>query len=250
MTRVIALANQKGGVGKTTTTQNLGAALAQCGRRVLLVDLDPQSNLTMGWGLNPNEQEHTSYEVLLNPDQSAAFAIQPVRERLDLIPATLDMAAAELELAGKIGRETLLRKALAPLRHQYDYILIDPPPSLGLCTLNALAAATEVLIPLQTEGYAMKGMAQLQHTITLMQEINPVLEIGGILCTMVDRRQRMVQTIEDRIRELYGDLVYQTVIPENVKLKEAPVSGQPVLETDPGSAGALAYLELAEEVDR
>ncbi|NJK81687.1 MAG: ParA family protein [Chloroflexaceae bacterium] len=250
MTRIIALANQKGGVGKTTTTQNLGAALAQRGRRVLLIDLDPQSNLTMGWGLNPNEQANTSYEVLLNPEQGAGFAVQPIRDHIDLIPATLDMAAAELELAGKIGRETLLRKALAPIRAAYDYILIDPPPSLGLCTLNALAAATEVLIPLQTEVYALKGMAQLQHTIVLMQEINPLLEIGGILCTMADRRQRMVQTIEDHIRERYGDLVYQAVIPENVKLKEAPVTGQPVLETDPTSAGALAYIELAQEVDR
>lgn len=249
MTRIIALANQKGGVGKTTTTQNLGAALGQRGRRVLLIDLDPQSNLTMGWGLNPNEQEHTSYDVLLNPERGAGFAVQSMRDHVDLIPATLDMAAADLELAGKIGRETLLRKALAPLRNRYDYILIDPPPSLGLCTLNALAAASEVLIPLQTEVYALKGMAQLQRTIMLMQDINPFLEIGGVLCTMVDRRQRMVQTIEERIRSMYGDLVYKTVIPENVKLKEAPLAGQPVIETDPTSVGASAYLELAEEID-
>ena len=250
MTRIIALANQKGGVGKTTTACNLGAALAERGRRVLLVDLDPQSNLTMGWGLNPNELDSTSYEVLLNPEQSASFAIRTIRPQLDLIPATLDMAAAELELAGKIGRETLLRKALAPVRQQYTYILIDPPPSLGLFTLNALAAATEVLIPLQTEAYALKGMAQLQHTIRLMQEINPILEIGGILCTMVDRRQRMMQSIEEHVRQLYGDLVYQTIIPENVKLKESPILGQSVLETDPTSTGALAYRELAQEVDQ
>jgi chromosome partitioning protein len=250
MTRIIALANQKGGVGKTTTTLNLGAALAERGHRVLLVDLDPQSNLTICLGLKPYEQEHTTYQVLLNPKAGLAFAIQPVRERLDLVPATLEMAAAEIELASRVGRETLLRRAVASVRNNYDYILLDPPPSLGLFTLNALASATEVLIPLQVEYLAYQAIAQLQQTIELMQEeINPSLEIGGVLCTMVDSRKRLDTTIENRIRKLFGDRVYQTVIPDNVKLAEATMLGIPVMEHDASSAGAQAYGALAEEVE-
>lgn len=250
MPRIIALANQKGGVGKTTTTLNLGAALAERGHRVLLVDLDPQSNLTVCLGLKPYAQEHTTYQVLLNPKAGLAFAIQPVREHLDLVPATLEMAAAEIELASRVGRETLLRRALASVRNNYDYILLDPPRSLGLFTLNALASATEVLIPLQVEYLAYQAIAQLQQTIELMQEeINPSLEIGGVLCTMVDSRKRLDTTIENRIRKLFGERVYKTVIPDNVKLAEATMLGVPVMEHDASSAGAQAYGALAEEVD-
>ncbi|NJL06714.1 MAG: ParA family protein [Chloroflexaceae bacterium] len=249
MTRIIALANQKGGVGKTTTTLNLGAALAERGRRVLLVDLDPQSNLTMGLGINPNDQEQTTYDVLLNPMTSPSVAIVTITDTLALIPATLDMAAAELELAGQIGREFLLRDALSHIIHRYEFILIDSPPSLGLFTLNALTAATEVLIPVQLEVYSLKGLAQLQRTIGLVQRINPQLEIGGILCTMVDRRKNLALTVEARIRELFGDLVYQHSIPDNVRLAEAPGAGQPILTYDSTSTGAQAYRALAEEVD-
>ncbi|NJO07320.1 MAG: ParA family protein [Chloroflexaceae bacterium] len=250
MTRIIALANQKGGVGKTTTTLNLGAALAERGRRVLLIDLDPQSNLTMGLGLNPYEQDATAYQVLLNADRGAGFAVQPVREQLDLIPATLDMAAAEVELMMSLARESMLRKALHPLRNNYDYILIDPPPSLGLFTLNALVAATEVLIPLQPHPYALKGLTQLRQTITLIQkDVNPGLQIGGILFTQVQRNNLAV-TLEERLRgSALGTLVYRTTIPQNVRITESSASGLPVIEYDRSCAGATAYLELAEEVD-
>jgi len=250
MTRIIALANQKGGVGKTTTACNLGAALAERGRRVLLVDLDPQSNLTMCFGLKPYEQSYTTYQVLHNPRAGLSPARRVLRERLDLVPAQLDMAAAELELASRVGRETLLRRALADVREQYDYILLDPPPSLGLFTLNALAAATEVMIPLQVEYLAYQAIAQLQQTVALLQEeINPALMIGGVLCTMVDSRKRLDTTIENRIRSVFGDRVYRTVIPDNVRLAEATMLGIPVIEHDPTSSGAQAYRALAEELD-
>jgi chromosome partitioning protein len=250
ITRIIALANQKGGVGKTTTTLNLGAALAARGRRVLLIDLDPQSNLTMGLGFNPYDLQYTSYQVLHNADRSAAFAVQSVREHLDLIPATLDMAAAEVELVSSVARESLLRKALHPLRSSYEYILIDPPPSLGLFTLNALSTANEVLIPLQPQPYAMKGLVQLRKTITLIQrDVNPSLRIGGVLLTQV-QRNNLAATLEEKLRSTQlGSLVYQTTIPQNVRLAESSASGKPVIEYDPTSAGASAYTALAEEVD-
>lgn len=249
MTRTIALANQKGGVAKTTTCLNLGAALVKRGRRVLLVDLDPQANLTLGLGLDPYQQQATTYEVLLNADKGAGFAVQSIGAGLDLIPATIDMAAAELELAGKIGRETLLREALTPLRDRYDYILIDPPPSLGLFTLNALVAANEVLIPLQVHVYALKGVAQLQQTVKLVQKLNPNLYISGVVCTMVDRRNNLSRAVEDQIREKFGQLVFETVIPNNITLAEAPASGQSIIDYAPTSAGALAYSALAEELE-
>lgn len=249
MSRIIALANQKGGVAKTTTCLTLGVALARRGRRVLLVDLDPQANLTQGLGIDPYQAEATTYEVLLNPERGVQFATQHIDPNLDVLPATLDMAAAELELAGKIGRELLLREALASSQNAYDYILIDPPPSLGLFTINALVAATEVVIPLQVHIYALRGMAQLQKTVTLIQKLNPALEITGIVCTMVDRRNNLSVTVEAEIRERFPDLVYQTVIPFNIRLAEAPASGTSIFDYDPASAGAKAYMALAEEVD-
>lgn len=250
MTRIIALANQKGGVGKTTTTLNLGAALANQGHRVLLIDLDPQSNLTTALGLNPYQLERTAYDVLHNAERGAEIAIQQVRELLHLLPSTLDMAAAEIELSSAVGRELLLRKSLAPVRSRYDYILIDPPPSLGLFTLNALVAATEVLIPLQVEIFALQGMGRLQKTIDLVHDLNPALHIGGVLCTMVDHRTSLSTGIEAQARELFGDIVYKTVIPQNVRLAESPGMGQTIFEYDPSSNGARAYIALAEEVAR
>jgi chromosome partitioning protein len=250
ITRIIALANQKGGVGKTTTTLNLGAALAERGRRVLLIDLDPQSNLTMGLGLHPHELKHTSYQVLLNSEQGAAFAVQSVREHLDLIPSQLDMAAAEVELAGRVAREILLRRALSELRHNYDYVLIDPPPSLGLFTLNALSAATEVLIPLQPEPYSVRGLMQLRQTIDIIRrDVNTSLRIGGILFTQV-QRNNLNAALEARLRDTaMGKLVYQTTIPRNIRLAEATATGKSILEYDATCAGATAYVALAEEVD-
>jgi chromosome partitioning protein len=251
MTRIIALANQKGGVGKTTTTLNLGAALAERGRRVLLVDIDPQSNLTTCLGLNPDEQEYTIYEVLLNPREGAGFAVQQVRDNLFLIPSTLGLAAAELELAGQIGREKLLHKALRPIRTEYEYILIDPPPSLGLFTLNTLAVATEVLIPLQVQILSLKAISQLHQTIQRVQEdINPALDIGGVLCTMVDRRTAVSEMIEAKARKAFGARVYQTTIPHNTQLVKATATSKTIMEYDRSCAGAMAYTALAEEVDR
>ena len=249
MGRVLALAMQKGGVGKTTTALSLGAALAVRGRRVLLIDVDPQANLTQGLGVDPAALEYSVYEVLLNPERGSAFATIATEAGPDLIPASLDLAGAELELAGRVGRELLLRKALRASRAEYDYVLIDPPPSLGLLALNALAAADRVLVPLQLHAYALRAMPQLEATIELVREINPGLAIGGIVCTLADRRTNLGQEIEREARERYGALVYETVIPINVRLAEAPARGQPISRFAPTSAGALAYAALAAELE-
>jgi chromosome partitioning protein len=253
-TRVLVFANQKGGVGKTTTTINLGAELAAMGEQVLIVDIDPQANATLGTG--QEAAKLTIYDVLLNPNQSALLrsvedggAIVNIGPNLDLLPSTIDLAAAELELAGAIGRETLLRDALAPILANYTYVLIDSPPSLGLFTLNALTAATEVLLPLQTQIYALKGVAQLENTINLVrQKLNPKLAITGVVCTMVDYRNNLSGEVEAAIRQKYGNKVYKTVIPVNVQLAEAPGAGQPIGDYDSSSRGAAAYRKLAEEV--
>lgn len=249
MGSVIALAMQKGGVGKTTTALSLGAALAARGRRVLLIDIDPQANLTQGLGIDPSQLEYSVYEVLLNPERGSAFATITTSDGVDLIPSSLLLAGAELELAGRVGRELLLRKALRAAREIYDYILIDPPPSLGLFSLNALAAAQWALVPLQLHAYALKAMPQLEQTIDLVREINPELAIGGVLCTLADRRTNLSHEIERQVRERYGSLVFQTVIPMNVKLAEAPNAGMPIHRYAPGSVGAQAYSALADELE-
>ncbi len=249
MGHIFALAMQKGGVGKTTTTLSLGAALAERGRRVLLIDIDPQANLTQGLGVDPTTLEFSVYEVLLNPERGLAFATLHTEAGPDLVPAALELAGAELELAGKVGRELLLRKALRAARAQYDYVLIDPPPSLGLFSLNALAAADQVLVPLQLHAYALRAMPQLEATIALVQEINPGLEIGGVLCTLADRRTGLSQQIEREVRERYGALVFETSIPVNVKLAEAPSHGRPISSYAPSSSGAQAYAALAQELE-
>jgi len=249
---ILAFAMQKGGVGKTTTVLNLGVALAARGARVLLIDVDPQSNLTQGLGVDPDGIEYSIYEVLLNPEKGVAFATyttQAGEAKVDLVPSTLNLAGAEMELAGKVGRELLLREALAPARGQYDYILIDPPPSLGLFTLNSLAAADSVLVPLQTHAYAFKAMPKLEATVTLVKKLNPGLAIRGVVCTLSDKRTNLSQVVEQQIRTAYGDLVFQTVIPMNVKLAEAPASGTPISVYAPDSAGAKAYMALAEELE-
>ncbi len=249
MARTIAFAMQKGGVGKTTTALNLGVTLAARGRRVLLIDLDPQANLTQGLGIDPGTLEYSVYEVLLNPDRGVAFATRPINERLDLIPASLDLAGAELELAGRVGRELLLRKALRSAQSHYDYIFLDPPPSLGLFALNALAAAERVIVPLQLHAYALRAFPQLEATIELVREINPGLRIGGIVCTMADRRTNLSHQVEQEARARYGDLVFATVIPFNIRLAEAPAAGMPIATFAPQSAGALAYAALATELE-
>ncbi len=244
-----ALAMQKGGVGKTTTTLSLGTMLAAQGRRVLLIDLDPQANLTQGLGVNPAELEYSVYEVLLNPERGVGFATRATPSGVDLVPASLELAGAELELAGRVGRELLLRKALRATRAAYDYILLDPPPSLGIFSLNALAAADAVIVPLQLHAYALKAMPQLEATIEMVREIHPSLSIGGIICTLADRRTNLCQQIEQQVRDRYGALVFETVIPVNVKLAEAPSTGTPIGVYAPQSAGAQAYAALALELE-
>jgi len=248
MTHILAIAMQKGGVGKTTTALNLGVNLATLGAKVLLIDIDPQANLTTGLGLDPAQLEYSIYEVLLNPNQGFEFATTTTKAGPDLIPSTLALAGAELELSGKVGREMLLKKALKQAALSYDYILIDPPPSLGLFTLNALVAATSVLVPLQVHVYALKAMPQLEATIELARELNPGLAVGGIVPTFSDRRTTLSGVVEKQIRDLYGELVFNSVIPLNTRLAEAPAAGEPINLYAPESAGAKAYRTLAQEV--
>ena len=249
MGHILAFAMQKGGTGKTTTTLNLGVKLAERGAKVLLVDLDPQPNLTEGLGIDPTTPEYSTYEVLLNPELGTGFATIETSAGVDLIPASFSLDGAELELAGKIQRELLLRRALTKTRADYDYILLDPPPNLGLFTLNALGAADAVIVPLQTHVYAWRRMPKLEATVALMQALNPQLHIGGIVCTLVDRRTNLSLSVERQARAKYGDLVFQTVIPVNVRLAEAPAYGEPITIFAPGSAGAIAYSNLCEEVE-
>jgi chromosome partitioning protein len=247
MSVIIATAMQKGGVGKTTTTLALGAELARHGARVLIVDTDPQGSATTGSGVILSPSDTTVYEVLITPDL-ADRATVTTDHGYDLIPASLELAGAELSLAGRIGRELLLRAALAPLRRQYDYILIDSPPSLGLFTVNALAAADTVLVPLQAHVFALQAMSQLEQTIALIRQLNPILSIGGVVLTMIDRRTTVNALIEAETRERYAELVFETTIPLNVKIVEAPAAGQPITSYAADSAGARAYAALAWEV--
>ncbi len=252
MSRVIAIANQKGGVGKTTTAINLGASLAVSEKRTLVIDIDPQGNATSGLGIEKRESLPTVYGVLVDG--------LPVREcvlrsrhfdHLDVIPSNRDLVGAEIELVGVEARERILRNALAPLRDEYDFILVDCPPSLGLLTLNTLTAADSVLIPIQCEFYALEGLSQLLNTVRLVQRsLNPSLEIEGVLLTMYDRRLNLSKQVADEAREYFGRKVYRTAIPRNVRLAEAPSFGEPIAQYDVLSAGAQSYLALAQEVIR
>jgi chromosome partitioning protein len=245
---IFAVAMQKGGVGKTTSTLSLGVELARMGRRVLLVDIDPQGNLTQALGCDPTQITHSVYEVLLNPTHGPGFATLATSYGVDLVPATLTLAGAELTLAGRFGRELLLRTALQEVRREYDDILIDSPPSLGVFTINALTAADVALVPLQAHIFALKAMPQLEETIGIVRQLNPSLYIGGIIITMSDRRTSVNQVVEEEARQQYGDLVFKTVIPFNVKLVEAPAFGAPIVSYAPDSSGAKAYRDLAQEV--
>lgn len=251
MAQIIAFTMQKGGVGKTTTTLNLGVDLAKKGKKILIVDTDPQANTTLGLGVSLSEQEpeYSTYEVLLNPERGAQFAILPTDSGVDLIPARFDLAGAELELAGKVGRELLLQEALSPLHSVYDYIFIDSPPNLGLFTLNAMAAANSLIVPVQAHVYAYKALPQLEATVKLIKKLNSHLYIGGLLITQYDSRTNLSSVITQRIRNDYGNLVFDTVIPFNVKLAEAPASGTPIRIYDPSGIGAKAYSKLADEVE-
>ncbi|HLR68772.1 ParA family protein [Virgibacillus alimentarius] len=249
MGKVIAIANQKGGVGKTTTSVNLSACLAQLGNRVLVVDTDPQGNLTSGVGVNKADMDQCVYNVLVEDLPAENVCVPTNIDRLDIIPATIQLAGAEIELVPTISREIRLKKSLDSLKENYDYIIIDCPPSLGLLTINALTSSDSVLIPVQCEFYALEGLSQLLNTIRLVQKhLNKQLMIEGVLLTMLDARTNLgIQVIEE-VKKYFQDKVYKSVIPRNVRLGEAPSHGKPIIVYDPKSRGAEVYLELAKEV--
>ena len=250
MSRIIAIANQKGGVGKTTTATNLGACLAVAEKRTLVIDTDPQGNATSGLGIVKDDLERSIYDVLTEGTPLADVIVPEVYfPYLDVVPATRDLVGVEVELVQRRGREGILRAALEPVRDRYDYVLIDCPPSLGLLTLNTLAAADAVLIPIQCEFYALEGLSQLLNTVRIVQRtVNPKLQIEGVLLTMYDNRLNLSKQVADEAKEYFGAQVYRTRIPRNVRIAEAPSFGKPIVLYDILSAGAQSYLSLAREV--
>ncbi|MBW3611085.1 MAG: AAA family ATPase [Actinomycetota bacterium] len=249
MPRSMAIANQKGGVGKTTTAVNLGACLAELGYRVLVCDLDPQANASTGLGINPRDVAASMYDVMLN-DLPLDDCIEPSSVRnLFVAPASLDLAGAEIELVPAFSRELRLRRALEQVHDDYDFVLIDCPPSLGLLSVNGLAAANEVVVPVQCEYYALEGLGQLLRNIALVQKnLNPALELTAIICVMYDARTKLSSQVVRDVRRHFGAKVCQNVVPRTIRLSEAPSFGQPIIAFDPTSRGAIAYRELAKEV--
>ncbi len=247
--RVFAVANQKGGVGKTTTTINLGACLAVAGYRTLVIDLDPQGNATTGLGLDVRLMATSIYDVIIN-DLPLEDATEPTStQNLFVAPASLDLAGAEIELVSAFSRESRLKRAIDAIRDDYDFILIDCPPSLGLLTVNALTAASEVLVPIQCEYYALEGLGQLVHNVELVRKnLNPGLELTTIIMVMYDARTKLSDQVVQEVRAHFGNKVCRHVVPRNVRLSEAPSFGQPIIIFDPTSRGAIAYRELAKEV--
>lgn len=248
MGKIVSFSNQKGGVGKTTTCVNMAAFLAQFGKKVLLVDLDPQGNATSGLGLNRSEQEISVYNVLIEEDEPTENITETEVDGLFLLPSSIDLAGAEVELVYKRSREKILKNALDKVRGQYDYILIDCSPSLGLLTINALAAADTVIIPIQSEYYALEGLSQLMNSITLVkQKLNPNLEIDGVVLTMYDGRSLISKQIAEEIKKFFSKKLFEIVIPRNIRLVEASSYGKPIMLHDPKCAGAKAYKALTQE---
>ncbi|MFN8218966.1 MAG: ParA family protein [Fimbriimonadales bacterium] len=251
---VWGVVNQKGGVGKTTTAVNVAAGLALRGKRTLLIDCDPQGNATTGLGVDKLKLDTTLYEVLAAGAESPLEgglerAIVPVRDHLDIVPATLDLAGAEAVLLSAVGKELILRDAIEPVRDRYEWIVLDSPPSLGLLTVNILAAADQILVPMQCEFYALEGLSQLLKTIEVVRRrINPTLEVSTVLLTMVDPRSRLTTQVANEVKDYFGDKVARTVIPRNVRLSESPSFGEAAVNRFPSSRGASAYLQFVDEV--
>lgn len=251
MGKIIAIANQKGGVGKTTTAVNLSAAIGAMGKKTLLVDVDPQGNSSSGVGIDRRQEKNTMYEVLIGECTGQEALVHTDFENLDILPSSMDLAAAELELASVDHRESALKNALIPLRENYDYIFIDCPPSLGLITTNALCAADTLLVPIQCEYYALEGLSQLMNTVRrVKRQYNSLLDMEGVLLTMYDGRLNLTQQVVAEVKKYFPRKVFSTVIPRTVRLSEAPSFGKPVLYFDKGSKGSKAYKALAEEITK
>ncbi|HEX9666035.1 MAG TPA: AAA family ATPase [Thermodesulfobacteriota bacterium] len=250
MSRIVAIINQKGGSGKTTTAVNLGAYLARFGKSVLLIDLDPQANSTIHLGLKPHEVERSVYDVMMDERLFSDVIRKTAVDNLLIAPADINLSGVEIELAGMVGREIILKDAVEKIANNYDYILIDSPPSLGLLTVNALTVAKEIIIPVQTEFFALEGMGKLFHTVDIVKKrLNRDLRITGIVPTMFDGRTNLSREVMEKIREHFGDKVYKTIVRKNVRLAEASSHGKPILLYDPRSTGAEDYETLSREVD-
>lgn len=249
MAYVISIVNQKGGVGKTTTAVNLGAFIAKKRKKVLIIDLDPQGNATSGYGFDKSELENTVYDLLVNEEDISTVITPTSVKNVDMCPTNINLAGAEVELVSAISRETILKRALEPVLDKYDYIIIDCPPSLGLLTINALAACEGVIVPIQGEYYALEGLTQLIDTINMIKKkLNPSIGILGVVITMHDRRTQLTKQVVEEVQKYFGDKVFKTFIPRNVRLAEAPSHGQTIDEYDAKSKGSLAYQALANEV--